>query len=336
MTRRLFYQLVSASIAGVLSKTRSQDQAWIKPRKLQEGDKIGLITPGSPVPPEKIEQSIITCQKLGLQPVLGKNIHESTGYLAGTDEQRLGDLHSMFSNPDIKGIWCIRGGYGCTRLLPAIDYDLIRQNPKILIGYSDITALHLAIGKICRLVTYHGPVSSSKPTSYTIDMLKKTVLNEDASALSIHSTPEAADQIKVIRPGSVNGTVTGGNLSLLSAMAGTRWSPDFSGRIVCIEDIGEKPYRIDRMLVQLFQSTDLSKAAGIILGQFTDCEAKPNEKSFTLEQTLRYQFRDFNGPVLYGFSFGHIDDQCTLPFGISSRFDTDEKILHLLESPTLH
>jgi muramoyltetrapeptide carboxypeptidase len=176
-------------------------------------------------------------------------------------------------------------------------------------------------------------VASSKATNYTIDRFKEVVMKQGST--SIQSTEEALSGQYVIRDGSAEGTLTGGNLSLLASMVGTPWLPNFAKKIVCIEDIGEKPYRIDRMLVQLFQSTDLHKAAGIILGQFKDCEAKPGEKSFSLEETLRQQFKDINAPVLYGFSFGHIDEQCTLPFGQTAKFNTQEKILHLLESPTL-
>lgn len=333
MTRRFFYRLLTTGMVGMIGRSVEWGKSWTKPSGLRSGDAIGLITPGSPVHPEKIEQSVITCQRLGLRPVLGKYVQEENGYLAGTDQQRLEDLHTMFTDPEINGIWCIRGGYGCTRLLPHIDFDLIRQHPKVFAGYSDITALHLAIGSHSQLVTFHAPVASSNPTDYTIEMFKNTVMKAEPDSLSIWSTTEAHDKMLVFREGIAQGSITGGNLSLLAALAGTPWSPNYSGKIVCIEDIGEKPYRIDRMLVQLFQATDLAKAAGVILGQFKDCEAKPGEKSLTLEQTLRNQFAEFAGPVIYGFSFGHIDDQCTLPFGINARFETTDQKIHLLESP---
>ena len=275
----------------------------------------------------------MTCRSLGLEPLVSQYAMASNGYLAGTDEQRLEDLHAAFSHPEIKGIWCLRGGYGCTRLLPHLNFELIRQNPKVFIGYSDITALHLSFGMHCNLVTYHGPVASSNATEYTIERFKEVLMKP--GPLAIRSTEEATSLQYVIREGSAEGILTGGNLSLLAAMVGTPWLPSFARKIVCIEDIGEKPYRIDRMLVQLFQSTDLDKAAGIVLGQFKDCEAKPGEKSFSLEETLKNQFKDLSAPVFYGFSFGHIDEQCTLPFGLRVKFNTQEKILHLLESPTL-
>ncbi|MBK8500891.1 MAG: LD-carboxypeptidase [Saprospiraceae bacterium] len=332
MTRRDFHQLLSIGAMGYIANLMEPKIRMIKPKMLKTGDQIALIAPGSSVPPEKIEQAVVTCRSLGLEPVVSQYAMASNGYLAGTDEQRLEDLHSMFLHPDIKGIWCLRGGYGCTRLLPHINFELIRQNPKVFIGYSDITALHLAIGIHCNLVTFHGPVASSNATDYTIERFKEVIMKP--GPLAIQSTEEASALQYVIRDGSAEGSLTGGNLSLLTAMVGTPWLPGFAHKIVCIEDIGEKPYRIDRMLVQLFQATDLDKAAGIILGQFKDCEAKPEEKSFSLEETLRHQFKDISAPVFYGFSFGHIDEQCTLPLGQQAKFNTQDKILHLLESPT--
>lgn len=333
MTRRDFHQVLSIGLMGYVANLRESNLPMMKPKMLKPGDRIALIAPGSSVPPEKVEQAVLTCRSLGLEPVLSQYATALNGYLAGTDEQRLEDLHAMFSDLEIKGIWCLRGGYGCTRLLPHLNFELIRQNPKVFIGYSDITALHLSIGMHCNLVTFHGPVASSNATEYTIKRFKEVLMRQESS--DIQSTEEALSQQYVIREGSAEGVLTGGNLSLLAAMAGTPWLPNFAHKIVCIEDIGEKPYRIDRMLVQLLQSTDLDKAAGIILGQFKDCEAKPGEKSFSLEETLRHQFKDISAPVFYGFSFGHIDEQCTLPFGLRAKFNTQEKVLHLLELPTL-
>ena len=306
------------------------------PDRLHSGDVVGLIAPGSSVPKERIDRAVETVGKLGLVPRLGKYIHEANGYLAGTDKQRLDDLHTMFVDPEVRAVWCLRGGYGCTRLLPDIDYGLIKENPKIFAGYSDITALHLAFYKETGLITYHSPVAVSEPTDYTINRFEEIVFSGKKCVIRLAEEHlEEAFEIHTIVEGKVQGRLTGGNLSLLAALAGTKWSPDYKDKLVFIEDIGEKPYRIDRMLVQLFQATDLREAAGIIFGQFNDCEAEDGEKSQSLKETLAGQFRNFDGPVFYGFSFGHIDNQCTLPIGVNARFDTREKVLHLLEAPTI-
>ncbi len=338
MTRRNFQNLLTAgALAGWTNiEVTSRNLPVIKPARLNPGDKVGLIAPGSPIPRKRIEQAQQTVLALGYQPVLGKFVFEKHGYLAGTDQQRLEDFHAMFENPAIKAIWCIRGGYGCTRLLPMIDYDLVKNNPKILIGYSDITALHLAIHRSTGLVTFHGPVASSKPTSYTLDGLKRALLaNGSTDIYSFSGSHSPYPRPYTISKGSSTGILMGGNLSLLAALAGTEWSPSYQDKLVFLEDIGEKPYRIDRMLVQLFQATDLSRAAGIVLGVFLDCEADKDENSLTLAETLDDHFRPLEIPSCYGFTFGHIDDQCTLPVGIEATFDAEDKRITLLESATI-
>ena len=337
MHRRSFHYLTSLGLASTFKRFSWSDHDITKPERLKNGDKIGLIAPGSSIPSDRVEQAIETSKSLDLVPVLGDFVYESNGYLAGTDIQRLADLHRMFEDPGIKAIWCIRGGYGCTRLLPKINYSMIRKNPKILLGYSDITALHLAINHECNLVTFHGPVASSTPTEYTIHALEAVIFNNEPVSIEManRSADNNKEEIYTIRRGSAEGILTGGNLSLLAALVGTRWCPSYAGKIVFIEDIGEKPYRIDRMLVQLFQGTDLAQASGIILGRFMDCEGKPGEKTFSLKETLHYQFSKLDTPVFYGFSFGHIDNNCTFPLGIKARFSTDDKILHLQEACTL-
>ncbi|NND04985.1 MAG: LD-carboxypeptidase [Saprospiraceae bacterium] len=316
----------------------SKSESLIKPAKLKEGDNVGLVAPGSPVPKEKIQQALETVQRLNLNPILGAHANKALGYIAGTDSERTADLHTMFKRPDIDAIWCLRGGYGCTRLLPLLDYDLIRRNPKLLIGYSDVTALHMALLEKSQLVSIHGPVATSKPTDYTLSILKKIIFNTDPVTIRNASKNRALAHTKPyfksyqIFPGTAEGPLVGGNLSLMAALAGTPWSPIYKDKLVFIEDIGEKPYRIDRMLVQLFQATDLHQAAGIILGIFNDCQPDPEDKSLSLAETLEGHFRALRVPACYGFSFGHIDHQCTLPQGIRAKFNADRLSLTLLES----
>ena len=307
-----------------------------KAARLKEGDKIGLITPGSYISEEGLQEAISNMEALGLRVVLGEYVGAKHGYIAGTDEQRLSDLHTMFRRKDIAAIWCVRGGYGCSRLLPGIDYKLIQKNPKLLIGYSDITALLNAIYEKTGLVGIHGPVGASSPTDYTLKYIKAVAM-EGKTPLQIElsvTNQEEEDPLfepMVIRPGRAEGILIGGNLSLLAAMAGTAFQPKVKGRLVFIEDVGEKPYRVDRMLTQLRQAYALEEAAGLALGIFAGCEAEEEDDSLSLKECLQDRLGDLGIPVMYGYSFGHISHQCSLPIGVKATMDTASKTITLLE-----
>ncbi len=309
----------------------------IKPPRLQKGDTIGLIAPGSPVTEEKLNKAITNLENLGFHVHYTKNILAKQGYLAGTDQQRLDDLHLMFNNQKINGIWCIRGGYGCGRILPDIDYSLIRKYPKPMIGYSDVTALLQAIFLKTGIIGFHGPVAVSEFTDYTICQFQ-TILMEPKAPIQIKNAVEndkkenTAFQNKVINSGKAKGKIMGGNLSLIASLAGTKYQLNAKGKIIFLEEIGERPYRIDRMLTQLLQSCNLGQAAGIALGIFDDCEAKEGTDSLTLMETLEDRLGPLGIPVIYGLSFGHIDNQFTFPIGIEAELDTEKHIVKLLES----
>jgi muramoyltetrapeptide carboxypeptidase len=309
----------------------------IKPKRLKKRDTIGLIAPGSPITDEKLNKAITNIEKMGFKVHFTKNITAKNGYLAGTDQQRLDDLHFMFNNPKIDGIWCIRGGYGCGRLLPKIDYSSIRKNPKPLIGFSDVTALLQAIYCETGLIGFHGPVAVSDFTDYTIEQFQSTLM-EPKAPFQIKNAPEKdekdnpAFQTKIINSGIAKGQITGGNLSLLASLAGTKHQLDAKNKIVFLEDIGERPYRIDRMLTQLLQACQLGEAAGITLGIFDDCEAKEGSDSLTLMETFEDRFGNLGIPVIYGFSFGHIDNQFTFPIGIEAELNTENQTVTLLET----
>jgi muramoyltetrapeptide carboxypeptidase len=258
------------------------------------------------------------------------------GHLAGTDAERLADLHSAFSDPDTDAVWCVRGGYGCTRLLPDVDFDLIRRHPKPFFGYSDVTALHLAIGQKTGLVTFHAPVAAGVYEPHTFPHFLEVVRNGKAPYAMHQRTPggfpeDDAFDPYVIAEGKAEGELTGGNLSLLAAMCGTPWQPSFKNKLVFIEEVGEQPYRVDRLLTQLLEATDLKKAAGIALGVFFDCKPKNSDFSLTLRETLSDRLASLGMPVLYGLPFGHIPEQVTLPYGIEARLDTGAGTLTLLE-----
>lgn len=308
----------------------------IKPGRLREKDLISLISPGSYVEDKGLEQAVNNLEEMGFRVKLGKHIREERGYNAGTDEQRLEDLHDAFSDREVRAVWCVRGGYGCSRLLPFIDYRMISLNPKALIGYSDVTALLSAVYFKTGLVGFHAPVGASRFTNYS-QLHLRAVLMEGPETWKIlrpatfaNNSSKAFD-FSTIKPGRVEGTLLGGNLSLLAAMAGTGYLPQFDQYLLFVEEIGEKPYRVDRMLTQLHQSNGLSNAAGIALGIFADCEPDPEDRSLSLAQTLDDQLGKMKVPVAYGLPFGHIGDQCTLPVGIRARFDAVEGSLTLLE-----
>ena len=308
-----------------------------KPARLRPGATVGLIAPGSPIAEEKYAKTLATVAALGFRIKEGQHTRATRGYLAGTDEQRLSDLHAAFADPEVEAVWCIRGGYGGTRLLPYIDFELIRQHPKLFIGYSDITALHLAIYERTGLVCFHGPVAASDfpddTLQYLYDVVSEPVAGHFIALPVIDETlPDDEFRPFVITAGRAQGLLTGGNLSLLAAMAGTPYQPSFQDKIVFIEDIGEQPYRVDRMLQQLAQATDLPQAAGVVLGIFTDCKPKGSAPSLTLAETLTGFFAPWKIPVAYGFPFGHILHQATLPYGILAELDTAQGRLTLLET----
>jgi muramoyltetrapeptide carboxypeptidase len=326
----------------IVSKSSEQKQKkLIKPRRLQKGDTLGVIAPSSSLSEQVVEKAIQNLTNLGFKVKLGKHCRAQNGYLAGTDAQRLEDLHWAFSDPEVAAVWCIRGGYGATRLLPDVDFKLIRRNPKIFMGYSDITALHVAIFQKTGLVTFHGPVGTSDYSDYTKTHVWNTLMNPTPQykvEFSENNIAKAAEsnlfKSEVITAGKCRGQLIGGNLCLLTAMAGTPFElRDMKGKILFIEDIEERPYRIDRMLTQLLQSFDMRSLAGIALGIFEGCNPKPDENSLSLIDCFKDRLGNLGIPVIYGLSFGHIRDQFTLPIGIEAELDTEGGTLTLLEMP---
>jgi len=336
MNRRYFTQQMSMGLSGILfgvpdlfSDASALPMKSIKAKKLKTGATIGLVSPASSSSDKKIQTAVTNLESLGFRLVFGKNAKAKKGYLAGEDQARISDLHQFFQDDKIDAIWCLRGGYGSARLLPNLDYKLIRKNPKILIGYSDITALLNGIYKKCGLLGFHGPVASSTFTDFTIQRLQAMLL-QSAIPPPIKVQKE---NTHIIRSGRAEGKLVGGNLSLISAMCGSPYLPKFKNKIVFLEDVGEKPYRIDRMLTQLLYSTDLSKAAAIVLGVFEACEAAPEDASLSLKETFQDRLGKLSIPVIYGFPFGHIADNATLAVGLQMALDTASGSLSFLESP---
>lgn len=328
--------MVACSPLTILDPPPFGPRNVIKPKALKKGNTVGLIAPASPFTPAAFTRAMDQIVARGFKVKLGKNLNNQYGYLAGKDNERIADIHAMFEDPEVDAIWCIRGGYGTSRILPFLNYDLIKNNPKMLLGYSDITALIQAIYLKTGLIGFHGPVGSTTLTTYTEEYFQLVAMNGFEPVVinlnNNHSGSGTNEVYRVITPGKATGELVGGNLCLLAAIAGTGFGMDFTDKLVFMEDVGEKPYRIDRMLTQLFQSSNLAKAKGIILGEFADCEAKEGEFSLTLKETLDFNLGNLNIPVCYGFSFGHINDMCTIPVGIMAAFDTEKKQIELLEN----
>lgn len=334
MLRRNFIKNSPVLLTVPTFLNTSKKTKKIKPPRLKKGGTVAFITPGSFLDDEGLEKAVKNVEGLGCKVVLSKNIRKQYGFVAGTDAERLEDLHWAFSNKDINAIWCARGGYGCSRLLPNINYNLIKKNPKILIGFSDITALVNAIYLKTGLVTFHGPVGASDFTEYTKEHLIVVLMEgKEQHIINLPNEELNHEPIK-LNAKKIKGEIAGGNLSLLAAMAGTPYAVDFKNKFAIIEDVGEKPYRIDRMLTQLRQACNLSKSCGIALGDFSGCDSDKNN-SLTLDQTLRGQLDFKNVPVGYRFPFGHTDNHCTLPIGINAELDIENNKITLLESSVI-
>jgi muramoyltetrapeptide carboxypeptidase len=316
----------------------------IKPKALRPGDTVGLITPATYVSdPDRLITARRTIEYFGLRARMGRNVGRRSGYLAGTVEERLADLHAMFADPEVRAVFAIRGGYGSGHLLDRIDYDLLRRNPKVFLGYSDITAMHLAIGKRAGLVTFHGPVVLSRFNDYTQKWFRKALF-ETAPIGEVGNPPESntlrpSHTLRTVRPGKARGPLTGGNLSLIAATMGTPFEIETRGRILFIEDVDEQPYSIDRMLTQLRLAGKLDQAAGIIFGECNACrprEFQPSfESTFSFGEVLDNILGGLKIPVLSGLTIGHTDDQLTLPQGVMATLDADAQKFSIDEAATV-
>lgn len=300
-----------------------------RPKPLKRGDKVALIAPCGPVKQERIESSLKVMESLGFNMVLGECCTCSRGYLAGkSDRARADEINRMFEDKSIKGIFAMRGGYGAGRILHMLDYKLIKSNPKIFAGYSDVTALHIAFNQKCGFITFHSPMASTElykgVDDYTLDSFKKNIFSED---LSGYVRNIEGEELKTLVKGNAQGILTGGNLSLLVSSLGTKYEINTKGKILFIEEIGEEPYRIDRMLLQLKQSGKFKDAAGIVLGQFAKCDPCEPEKSLTLEEVFIDLICDENKPVLYNLSCGHSLPTMTLPMGADARIENGKLLI---------
>lgn len=347
MKRRNFIKTISAAtIATSVYPTSSLEngefkytaKSLIKPARLKSGDSLALVTPGSYITEQEKQESIRNIQSIGFKVVYTDRLMQKNGYFSATDEERAADLNEMFEREDVQGIICARGGYGCARILPYLNYKLIRNNPKPLIGFSDVTALHYAIYKNSGLITFHGPVGVSTFSRFSTKNFKE-VLMEPTFELELRNSQTENNYnpygITTIVEGKASGELVGGNLTIVNSLIGTEYDIDFTDKIVFLEEFLEEPYRIDRMLTQLIQALKFKNVTGIALGVFKMCEpSKTNpsfSNSFSLMEVLKDRLGSLNVPVVYGLSFGHVVDKFTLPFGVKAELDTDYQQLKLLE-----
>jgi muramoyltetrapeptide carboxypeptidase len=310
----------------------------IKPPRLKQGDVIGLVAPAGHTNDNAIEKSVQHIEALGFRVKLGRYLREVHGNYAGSPAMRLADLHGMFLDPEVKALWAIRGGSGAISLLRHIDYALIRNHPKILLGYSDITALHLAIHRHAGVVTFHGPVASSTPSDYSNEHML-AVLTDPQPTYTIHMSEANAQRakeephfgIRTVHGGVATGPLIGGNLSLVSALAGTDYAADFRNSILFLEEVNEEPYRIDRWMTQLDLAGGFDKAAALMIGICEHCGPQDAQKSLTLDQTFDIHLDPLRVPAVTGYSIGHIRNQFTIPVGVRATLDTEAQTLTLLE-----
>ncbi len=307
----------------------------ILPPALKKGATVGIVAPASGVDQSDIASNIAIFKALGLKVELASALSKSNRYLAAPDNVRASQFMEFVERRDIDAILCARGGYGVMRILPMLDFDAIRRNPKIIMGYSDITALLIAIEQISGLITFHGPVASSHFDPFTTECFLKTVFASTEEKTKPKVLAVTDDSLITLCNGVAIGRLVGGNLSMVVSTLGTPYEIDTAGAILFLEEVSEEPYKIDRMLTQLWLAGKLHQCAGIALGQFKNCEATKRsdiELSFTLRQVLAQRISTLNIPAAYGLPFGHVKSKMTLPIGIQAKLDATKKSLTILET----
>lgn len=296
------------------------------PSPLSAGARVALVAPAGPLRGEQeLQAAIVHATSLGWEPVVAPHALSRHGYLAGTDAERAADLNAALRDDAVDGIWCLRGGYGAMRILDALDYDAMRRNPRPLLGYSDITALHCAVNVRAGVVSYHAPTARGELTDFSRDSLVRAVVQQGDSC-------GAAPLARTLRGGRAAGRLVGGNLALLAALAGTPYAPDYTDAILVLEDVGEANYRIDRMLQQLRLSGAFDRLAGIAFGQFTEGADPLDSEPCALDEILRGAADAARVPSVTGIPLGHIADQWTIPLGARAELDADARTLHVTRS----
>jgi muramoyltetrapeptide carboxypeptidase len=340
LNRRDFARVLSlaAAAAATLPQAAATLPATpIKPKRLSPGDTLGLVLPATAVfEADEIAFARDQLQAIGFKVRIGQHAYDRWGYFAGHDRDRADDINRMFADDSVAGVVCFTGGWGSPRVLPYLDYDMIAHHPKVIIGYSDITALLNAIYKRTRLVTFHGPVGGSNFDPYTLGNFRRVVMTAEPAGLLAPPDKKPTELIdrtnRVISivGGKASGRLVGGNLTMIASTMGTPYEVDTTGAIFFLEDVREELYRIDRMLSQLALGGKFDRVAGVVFGRCSQCDVKG--PTFSLEEILRDRFGALRVPVISGLSFGHIDQKLTLPIGVMATLDGDAGTLTLDES----
>ncbi|MCC5939040.1 MAG: LD-carboxypeptidase [Lunatimonas sp.] len=307
------------------------------PNSLNKGDLVGLISPSAATS----EKMLITFAKealegLGFQVKEGANLFNRRGHLAGTDAERAADLNAMFADPEVKAVICIRGGSGAARILPLIDYETIRKNPKPVLGYSDITALHHAIYAKTGLITFHGPNGTGSWNSFNVRQFEKVFFDRELvtyenELVEVDDLVIKQNRTQTICGGEAEGILFGGNLTVLTALAGSPYLADFKNKILFLEDIGEEPYRVDRMMSTLKLMGALDQIRGFIFGQCTDCDPSTGYGNLNLDQIFDDYILPLDIPAYRGAMIGHVPKQFILPMGARVSMNADKGVFNLLE-----
>ncbi len=307
----------------------------LKPPPLHRGDLIGLVSPASaPSSSEMIEKGVRYLEHLGYAVKVGQHASRVHGYLAGTDDQRAADFNTMIRDNTVKAIFAIRGGYGTPRILPLLDYRGLKRQPKIIVGYSDITALQLAIFQKIGLVTFSGPMAGVEMSNgidpYTEEHFWRIV----TSKLKVGELRNPADEpLKILRSGKSSGRILGGNLATAIPLLKTPYAPDLTDSILTLEDVDEAPHRVDRMLAQLNNAHILENISGLVFGKFTDCvPSDPSKPYLPIEQVLDNVAQSIKCPVVANLQYGHLPKKLTIPLGLRARLDTRKGMIEILES----
>ena len=294
---------------------------------LGTGARVSLVAPAGPLHGEAdLERAMLNVRSFGWMPTRGKHVLARDGYLAGNDSDRSADANAALADDTIDAVWCLRGGYGVMRILETLDYAALRRRPKAIIGYSDITALHSAIATRCELITFHGPTARATLTDFSRESLARALTGADSCGV--------AHGAEVLHGGRARGRLVGGNLAILSALAGTPYAPDYTDAILVVEDVNEAVYRIDRMLTQLRLAGALQKCRAVVFGQFADIPQDSPEESLgarTLRDVLRETAAIADVPCIAGAPVGHVADQWTLPLGATAELDADARVLRILD-----
>ncbi len=328
--------IASASIAHPLASfsipPNPIQQDKLVPRALKKGDKVVIISPAGAVYDDaKIKEFKNTLINLGFVVTLAKSVSKTYGYLAGTDEERAADVNEAFADKSIKGIFCTRGGWGCARILDLLDYKSIAENPKFIMGFSDITSLLIGIQTKVNLITFHGPVGLSSWDPFSVSCFNNTTMLGHKNIFPCINE----DNVFALAPGIAQGELIGGNLSVFVSLIGTNYLPDFDRKILFLEELNEEPYKIDRMLMQIKQSGIFDKLAGLVFGVFSNCHPENIDQSFPLLEVIKYHVLPLNIPVIYNAPFGHTTKKWTIPIGALAEINADNLSLELLAPAVL-